>query len=637
MNIISVTHFSKDKTVVFAAEELVRYLNRMGNIAMRSSNGGNILIGVYEELEIKTEITNFLDDEIYIEMKGLDGVISGPNPRSVLLSVYRYLTESGCHFLHPGIAGERIPIQPPALNCQIRERPSNRHRALSMEGSMKLENLLDMIDWLPKVGMNSFHTQLKDGYAFFERWYEHKYNPFKEAEPFDQLEAEKFMKKAVQEIKKRGLIYQAMGHGLTCEPFGLHGLSWNQVQYDAPEEIKPFLAEINGVREFWRGIPVNTNVCYSNPVVRKKIVEYIVDYCVHNPEVDLFHFWLADDVNNHCECKDCLKRRPTDWYVLMLNELDEALTSQGSQVKIVFLLFYELLWPPVLEEIHNQDRFVLLFAPLARRYNRPLHFSKEVAALPEFTRNHIYFTEHPEEDLAFLKAWRQKFTGDSFIYIYHHMTTGWEKDIAGYRLAKILHKDIQTYGELGLNGVSSCQTLRMFFPTGLAMNVLARTLWNDQIPFEVISSQYFEQAYGVEGQSVENFIAILSDLFDPDYLQMQIPRVSEEYESRFANIPSLIDSFLPVIEQHLTDPDVCVRTNWQYLHVFCQVAKECSDMFRLIAQGKREEVAKEHWPNFLTFLFQYEDLLQTVFDMEWFARNFKLYQVDESHFTNYDE
>ena len=47
-------------------------------------------------------------DEIFIDVKGTKGVISGSNAGSVLIAVYRFFIECGCRFLRPGKDGEYI-------------------------------------------------------------------------------------------------------------------------------------------------------------------------------------------------------------------------------------------------------------------------------------------------------------------------------------------------------------------------------------------------------------------------------------------------------------------------------------------------------------------------------------------------
>ncbi len=637
MKTVFVTPASNDETIQFAAAELVRYLNKMGNAASLSSRSNGIVIGNYEMLQIESSINHPLDDEIYINVKDARGVISGPNHRSVLMAVYRYLSNCGCAFLHPTSDGERIPVYAEPMDCEQQDRPSYRYRCISIEGANGYDNVADMIDWMPKVGLNSYHMQLKDGFTFFERWHSHKMNPYKDAEPIDLATTTGYVQQAAKEMTKRGLIYQSMGHGWTGEPFDINVLGWDTVDYELPAETAQYLAMINGKRQLWRNIPVNTNACYSNPVARTKIVNFIANYSKENPEIDLLHFWLGDDLNNYCECDECAKQQPSDWYVMMLNELDEVLTKQNNPVRIVFLMFYELLWPPVHQSIQNPDRFILLFAPVSLNYTRPFKVTEELPPLAEFRLNNIIEAKGVEQNVAYYQAWKKTFSGDSFVYIYHLMTTGWEKDIAGYELAKILHQDIQGFKNLGLTGVNSCQAQRVFFPTGLMMTVLAKTLWNDQLSFEEISNQYFVEAYGEQGTAVENYIAELSAMFDPAYTQMEAPRIDAKAAERFARIPQVINSFLPVIQENMMHPEEAVRINWRYLYIFSILAEKCGVMFQHIALDQQQLVSDQLWPDFIETFFKYEDVLYSAFDIEWFAKRFKSMQVNgQKDFLNYD-
>ena len=236
-----------------------------------------------------------MDDAVAIAVEGGAGYIGGPNPRSVLIGVYRLLRERGCAWVRPGPAGERVPACTLAdLGASISEEAAYRHRALCIEGAVSYDNVASLIDWAPKVGLNGYFTQFRESYIFFERWYAHRNNPLKPSEPFGVERAREFMEGIVGEVARRGLLYHAVGHGWTCEPLGIAGLGWDAESPTLSPETTALLAEVNGVRALWRGVPLNTNLCYSNPAVREMVVGSIVDYLADHPEVDLLHFWLAD-------------------------------------------------------------------------------------------------------------------------------------------------------------------------------------------------------------------------------------------------------------------------------------------------------------------------------------------------------
>ena len=62
----------------------------------------------------------------------------------------------------------------------IEETASFKHRGVCIEGADSYDNLKNFIDWLPKIGMNSFFIQFENPYSFFKRWYEHEFNPYAE-------------------------------------------------------------------------------------------------------------------------------------------------------------------------------------------------------------------------------------------------------------------------------------------------------------------------------------------------------------------------------------------------------------------------------------------------------------------------
>jgi len=555
-----------------------------------------------------------MDDALAIEVQAGIGFIGGANPRSVLLGVYRLLTECGCRWIRPGADGEVLPRRELGdITAAVREAASYRHRGICIEGAVSYENVADMIDWAPKVGMNAYFFQFRESYTFFERWYTHRGNPTLEAEPFPVERAREFIRRAEDEIAQRGLLYHAVGHGWTCEPLGVPGLSWDARSYDLSDETRQLLAEVAGVRDIWQGIPLNTNLCYGNPEVRRLIIEDIAGYLEQHPGVDLLHFWLADGSNNQCECPLCRDTRPSDFYVTMLNELDCLLAERGIGSKVVFLVYVDLLWPPERERIANPDRFVLMFAPITRSYTEPFAAEDVPEELPPYHRNQLVFPKDVGANVAFLRGWQQQFEGDSFDFDYHYM---WDHFLdPGYHgMTRTLWADMRNLKEIGLDGLISCQVQRAFFPSGLGMTVMARTLWDDSLALEEITRDYYASAFGEDADQAGSYLASLSRLFDPPYLRGERPDADAEAAERLDQVPALIDTFQPVIEANHNHPDPAVRASWRYLAYHADYCRLLARSLASRARGNRE-AAEAQWGEFVAYVQQIEPAVQSVLDV----------------------
>lgn len=615
----------------FAAAELKKYLEMIDNnleiavlsfTAYRKDLDHVLWIGVSEELSgfyPKVDNAEF-DDAIGIEVTDGRGVITGSNERSVLIAVYRFLREFGCYWARPGKDGEfickkQLSDNPVPISVSVKEKASLRHRGITIEGAVSYKHVADMIEWLPRVGMNAYFNQFFIPFTFYERWYTHKLNPFITPENISVEEVKGILRQTINEIKKRGLLYHTVGHGWTCEPFGIPGDSWDVRKYDVPEETRKYFALINGERELFKGIPLCTNMCYSDNDVQKIIVEAITEYCKANKQVDYLHVWLGDSVNSQCECERCGSTRPSDLYVNILNEIDKSLTANKLPVKIVFLLYLDLLWEPLKEVINNQDRFVMMFAPITRTYTNSLSEVEEFDQnqLPPFNKNKIVLPESVDENLAWMKNWQKMCKGDSFIFDYHYM---WDhfKDPGYYSMAKVLLNDIKSYHKLGLNGLLSCQLQRVFFPTALGMVIMAEALWNTEIDFVTSAADYFTKAFGDDGYIVKKHMEDISDYFDPPYLRNEKPVVDIKAAEKFASTPDKIKSFESIIEKNLaSNLPQPMHLNWEYLGIHAQLCKLLSGALSLRASGDTDGAGKALEETFM-YAAKNEKSIENVFD-----------------------
>ena len=163
----------KQQTVTFAFDELKKYLKKMDPELFLDCRrydrldpalSGVIWVGLDGSVERSDR------DRVVLKVKDGAGIITGSGERAVLLAVYRFLTELGCRFLHPGAEGEVIPskdLEKEDLNVELDETASYRHRSVCIEGAVGHEHVYNMIDWLPKVGMNGYFIQFTTGYEFY--------------------------------------------------------------------------------------------------------------------------------------------------------------------------------------------------------------------------------------------------------------------------------------------------------------------------------------------------------------------------------------------------------------------------------------------------------------------------------------
>ncbi len=610
-----------------AASEFKRLMAEFGPEA-EVTGGEGLFIGLNCPVKVPEVNDPEFDDGIAIEVRDCKGSITGTNPRSVLIALYRFFTEAGCAFLRPGRDGEYIPRKNSAEVCvSISEKAAYKHRGICIEGSTSYENVASMVDYLPKIGMNTYFTQFFRPYQFFDRWYNHSGNPLMTKTPIAPETVDRFLADYSVLLKQRGLIHQAVGHGWTAKCLGLDANGWYTVDTaSVPEEKRPFMALMNGKRGLFepkgdgsKGVAINTNLCYTNPEVRESFVSEIVSYVQTHPDISYVHIWLADHPNNHCECENCRKTTPSDLYVELLNEADARLTEKGLKTKLVFLIYQELLWPPVSARFNNPDRFTLMFAPISRTYT----YSYDVNAKGQMRKFELNKNEMPHsigDSLEYLRAWHKLFTGDGFVFDYHYMWTH-NYDLGNCDIAKVLNQDIKSLKSLGLDGLISCQLTRCHFPTGLGNYVMGRTLWQGDTDYEKVKNDYFTAAFGEDGKQVREYLETLSFLSMPEYSRRERPEIDAEAAERFSRIPKLVDDFMPVIEAHLEDEDLSRQRSWFYLSRLSPLAKITARMLYARATGNRDEAMKL-WEEVKNAARRTELYCQPVFDAMEFIVSF---------------
>ena len=258
------TVFALDRhpAVARAGQELVRVLGLMmgvqPNLVTDSSQpaGPGLYVTAAEHAPAEARTPQVADpdwDDAYaLTSVGESLYIVGSNPRSALIGAYAYLRTLGAEWLWPGETGEHLPHveHAPLGGYHTSQVAASRHRGICMEGAPSLEHVLDLVDWMPRVGLNSYFLQFRNSSCFWRDWYGHASNPrWPERRDLTEEECEALDAQVVEAVKARGLLLHRVGHGWTAAALGLPTNGWEAHHGSLGEAERALAAEVDGTRE----------------------------------------------------------------------------------------------------------------------------------------------------------------------------------------------------------------------------------------------------------------------------------------------------------------------------------------------------------------------------------------------------
>jgi hypothetical protein len=517
-----------DAPVAVAARELAAYLPRLAKVEVRvletlgslpPQSPVHVVLGTPDHLAAarlgKLPALHPFDDALALLPKHGRLYLTGSNARSVLFAAYRLLEELGCVFLRPGLGGEVVP-RLKALDFPtraIREKASYRNRGICIEGYPRLDHTLDLLDWMAKKKMNAFQLQFRHAGVFWRRGYleSPEMDAATRARGLTEEDCLAADDRVIARAKELGMLIHRVGHGWTAMTLGYTGIEWQEVpEHPVAAEKRPWVAQVNGVRELWHNEPTNTELCYSNPAVRAAFLDEVTAYARQHPEVDLLHVWLSDASNNRCECDGCRTKEPTDWYALLMNELGARLEAEGLPTRVVFLGYNDMLWPPVSERF-AWGGLVFMFAPMGRCYRHDLSDDQcgeqfDETAQPALNESWRPFGNRSVSAIA--RKWQAQRVPDSFIFDYHQWAAVWS-DGLGQDLGNTIAGDIKHLREIGLDGMISCQCIRSFYPLPYLENAMGDTLWNASLSPKAHRKRIMSAAFGRYAEEAEAYFAYL--------------------------------------------------------------------------------------------------------------------------------
>ncbi len=588
--------FKDTETIRYAAEELQKYLGIMDStidteiVVSGEVSDGAITLGILADLgRNDSDVEDYmLDDVIDVEVNKLSGIIAGSNERSVLMGVYELLKSAGCAFVRPSPDGDFVPKKAMADHSfTYRKKADFRFRGQCIEGAISYEHVFETVKWMPKVNMNLFMIEQIIPYNYMNRWYRHIVSTRKGWDPeppYEQYAA--WCLQLEKDIKKFGLQLHVMGHGALNEPFGVRHMI-SGMKYTVSEDVKKALALVDGVRDIHGNSPFFTQVCMSQEWVQDKIVNWLANYLEEKPYIDFLHFWLADNINNHCECEECKKHHPSDLYVRMLNKLDAELTKRGNPAKIIFIMYVDTLWAPIVEKLNNPSRFIMTTAWELDNISG----ERSPLPLPKWERNH-----YPSIDqsfgtcLNFIDQWKPAFDGAKFIYAYWLYTEHFT-DPGYMNFSKGIASDLKKLDQTGFDGIMSDQTQRAYFPTALPASMIGEIQFDKNTDSEKYIENYMKGCFGADYKLAQNYLQTVSDLFDKKALKQNTSIVAQDTGAndnsaqkagifgntaageRIATVYGLVDDFAAVVARNAQNADPCIAKSWKLLEYHGEYCK----------------------------------------------------------------
>jgi len=627
---LTIKRLRNDSAIEYAAQELKKYLRMMMpeggdvEISYDPEAQDGFRLGLLEDFGLPNEAKDvLLDDIIHIETTAQGGILAGSNPRSVLFAVYRLLRENGCRWLYPGPDGDFVPMVEALQPVSYHKAADHRLRGFCDEGSVSQTNMLECIEYYTKLEMNTFAVEWFVPNGYYNRYYAHPYNEANcISEEANETQLIQWRRQVEVEVNRRGLIIPSIGHGWTCKAFGFDPNNNTKNKYDLSiydDFDKSMLAMLDGKRDFFRKVPIYTQVCMSRQDVRDKVTDGIVDYAQKHSNLNYLRISMADGGKNHCECPECSKLRPADWYWTMLNEADAKLTAKGIQTRLTFNCYMDTFFAPEKVRINNPDRFIMTYAPISRDYQSSI---TEDSVIPEpipYVRNKWEKPTTTEATYALFREYKKIWPGTVCNFEYHF----WRHQFlepGGVALARRLYEDVRSLKVMGIHGCMQDGSQRSAFPNGFPVYIYAETLMNRDCDFDAVLEDYFSHIYGKDWQDAYRLLKAISDTFDFGYMEgtkSKDERISVYYDPervpQLETLHELAARERALASKHLNMPTRPQTVSWRLLIRHAEMVDRFADVLIAKATGKNYravELAKEYEREF----GKYEWEIQRYYD-----------------------
>jgi hypothetical protein len=397
-------------------------------------------------------------------------LIAGDSPIGVLNAAYRFLDQLGCRFLAPRFAhyegaAETIPKKKTltlTLAAPIESDPKLKFRKLYVEEGIShdIENLKQLVEWMPKVGYNVLVVPTDYGARGRVKW-------------------DNWRKELTPELQKRGITIEVGGHGyenfINAEMeggklFERHPEWFGKDEKGAPQRAKKAV------------------FCTSNAAAVDYVTSNVIAYLKDRPEIQIFDFWPPDGAQ-WCACAECKALgEPPDRQAILLKQVQGKLQPVRPDLRLEIIAYSSYLEPP--KNVAVDKNVLVDFCPISQHFD---------AQIDDPTNKNKTYADA-------LHAWRKQFEGDISIYSYYRKYA-W--DSLPVIIPRYMQKDLQWYAGVPTQGVSVYSEPGDWFTYELNHHVLAALAWDPDADVERLIEKLCAARYGDEASVAKSTLDAL--------------------------------------------------------------------------------------------------------------------------------
>lgn len=467
------------RTEVFAASELARWLENISGAAfpVASAGGGaSIVVGTRSTLmesDPSLLLPKLPEDGFGFFSWGDNFYLAGANSRGTTYAVYRFLENLGCRWLAPGFSfysglHQIIPSRERLIwngTTPEVDGPVLRHRKLYIEEgrSHTPENLLQLVDWMPKAGFNVLVAPMDYEGRGRVRW-------------------DNWRVALTPELEKRGISIEVGGHGY--QNFLNAGMEDGRLFTRRPEWF--------GFRDGERTADQKQVFCTSNPDALRYLQTNVIGYLRERPEIEIFDFWPPDG-GRWCECKECeaLGGIP-ERHAKMVSSMARVLREELPRVRVECLAYGPFREPPA-RGIPGEE-ILIDFCPISQNFEHQI-YAAESSTNMTYRRN--------------LQAWVKVFAGDISIYSYYRKYAWRSLPVV---IPRYMQKDLKWFRDQGVRGVSIYAEPGDWFTYELNHYMLGRLAWNPDLDIDAKILCFLDGRYGSASTTAARALASLEEI-----------------------------------------------------------------------------------------------------------------------------